>query len=633
MSIRRTVQLLLDRAAAKRVEKDTQGALNRGTDPRKPKRNLGTIDKAMNKLRSGAGRLLGTFVAIFAVQKVKAFARTVIESFGVQERAILRVNSALMNQGRFTEENSKLLQDHAAAIQRVTQAGDEAILDATATIGDLAKELTIGELAKAQEAAVALADTFFDGNLATAASLLAKTIGGSTNALARYAVEIDTTGTQSQKLNQILEVTEGLFLTSQRAATDYTGRNQQLRNSLGDLNEEIGLILVRGTKLTEGQVSARKAVDEFTASLMENRQGIANWGRVILRILQAVFKSITFVFTSLFNLGNVIGNALDLAALSLAQSFAPVLNKVLDLIDKIPGVDIPIRMNELTPQEFLTESDRIIADLKGNVGDLGTGLFELGDAYRDVAVAARDAALGQGEFVDFGPSGEAAAITGPALAPPVSQAELDRLAEEAEARDLRAAERRKRLADRLAEQMAFIQSTARTAAEGMTDAFQTFFEATGLGFRGQQGLLDAAGDASRKAGAAIIAGMVAGRVETEMALGTAAIASGIWPPNPAAIASGLKHFAAAALFKAIPGVVAGGGASGGGGGVGGLPRGAIGSSVPGATNPLGPEINIFIDPLSPANPDFQRVTLGAVQAAQERFGDNVKVNIHPRTGS
>ena len=39
MSILRKVKLLLDRASAKNVERNTQRALVRGTDPKKPKQN------------------------------------------------------------------------------------------------------------------------------------------------------------------------------------------------------------------------------------------------------------------------------------------------------------------------------------------------------------------------------------------------------------------------------------------------------------------------------------------------------------------------------------------------------------------------------------------------------------------
>ncbi|KKN41951.1 hypothetical protein LCGC14_0718180 [marine sediment metagenome] len=54
----------------------------------------------------------------------------------------------------------------------------------------------------------------------------------------------------------------------------------------------------------------------------------------------------------------------------------------------------------------------------------------------------------------------------------------------------------------------------------------------------------------------------------EFARGAAKIALGIFPPNPAAIASGLKHFAAGAAFSAIGGAL-GGGAGRGGAGAGG----------------------------------------------------------------
>ena len=199
---------------------------------------------------------------------------------------------------------------------------------------------------------------------------------------------------------------------------------------------------------------------------------------------------------------------------------------------------------------------------------------------------------------------------------------------DAEAEALAATEEFKR------EQLEKTKEKAAGVAEHMTSAFTSFFEATALGFGSQEGVLATAGDAAREAGAAIIGGLVAGRAETEVALGTAALAAGLWPPNPAAIASGLKHFAAAALLRAIPGVIrgAGGGGGGGGGSAGGaIPRGAIGSSTPGTRQPAAPEVHIYMDPLSPSNAKAQRFVQGATQQAQERFGPNVQVKVHPRS--
>lgn len=183
------------------------------------------------------------------------------------------------------------------------------------------------------------------------------------------------------------------------------------------------------------------------------------------------------------------------------------------------------------------------------------------------------------------------------------------------------------------EQLERLRDRAGEVAESMTSAFEGFFTASATGWEGVGGVWASAANAAREAGAAIVSGLVQGRAEAEMAEGTAALAAGLWPPNPAAIASALKHFAAAALFRAIPGVIRGGGPSGGGGGsLGGLPRGAIGTSAPGTREIPGTEFNLFIDPLSPADTRVQRLVLGAHQEAVDRFGPNVKVNIRSRTG-
>src|SRR5690606_30023226 len=109
-----------------------------------------------------------------------------------------------------------------------------------------------------------------------------------------------------------------------------------------------------------------------------------------------------------------------------------------------------------------------------------------------------------------------------------------------------------------------LEQAAGRVAGGMTDAFQTFFEATPTGFAGQGDIFASAAEAARGAGAAIVEALVSGRAEAEMAAGTAALAAGLWPPNPAALAAATKHFAAAALFRAIPGAIRGGFGGGGG---------------------------------------------------------------------
>lgn len=135
-------------------------------------------------------------------------------------------------------------------------------------------------------------------------------------------------------------------------------------------------------------------------------------------------------------------------------------------------------------------------------------------------------------------------------------------------------------------------------------------------------------DGFKGVGAAIVKDLIAGRAEEQFASGLAALASGTWPPNPAALAAAGKHFAAAAAFRALGAAL--GGIGGGGGVGGGATVGALGTSRPGTERVPPPEVNIFLDPLSPADPRFQRVIQGARQNAEERFG-SVRVNVRPRT--
>ena len=658
MSIKRRIELLLDRAAAKRVQTQTQRALVKGTDPKKPKRNLKKIGGGLNALTGQAAKLGAALLAAFALRKIKDFFVSTLQGFGRQERAILRVNSALTNMGLFTAENSKILQDNAAALQRITTAGDEAILEATATIADLAKELTVGELAMAQEAVIALADTFFDGNLASAASLLAKTLGSSTNALSRYGIEINTAATQSQKLDQILGITNDLFLTSQRAATDLTGRTAQLSNSWGDLLEAIGKILARGSGLTGLLVTIREKIDGWTAALEENQAQIGAWIRVFILAVKNGASNLGAMARIAFNVGQLIGRAFDISASLMVGAFfkaselirvdwgklANFAQKIFDPLNLVP--DIAFEEGAKLSEKFFENARNQAAAFKGDLDDIGAAVGGIADNFWEVFRAAQAAAGAQREAADEarGDAGILNTVEDPAIAAAEEAAARRaqvRRRDAAESRQLEMDQDRESLLIQEAHAAAMVRreerldslaAKAAITAEGMTSAFQTFFEASATGFKDAGGVWDAASDAARGAGASIIEAFTAGRAQTETALGVAALASGIWPPNPAAIAAGLKHFAAAALFRAIPGAVRGGGGAGGGGAGGGLPQGAVGLSAPGSTQPPAMEVNIFIDPLSPADPDFQRVVLGAVQSAQERFGANVNVNIHPRTG-
>lgn len=158
-----------------------------------------------------------------------------------------------------------------------------------------------------------------------------------------------------------------------------------------------------------------------------------------------------------------------------------------------------------------------------------------------------------------------------------------------------------------------------------------FLELTGitlpqLGVAFSMAFIDAVAGASNFAEATIgavrkaIAGTARLLGQEQFAKAAAKFAEGTWPPNPAAIASAIKHIAAGAAFNALAGV-AGGGSGGGVGGraaAGGVDsnryqndqqamaaRGTVTVSMKGG----------FIDPRSP---DFQEFIAQVIKEAKGR---------------
>ena len=315
----------------------------------------------LSRLKSSVLSLNSALVAI-GVTASLAIGKKLVTAFGTQERAILRVKQSLANAGIFSDELTAKLERNAAALQRVTQAGDEAILEGTATVADLAKELTGGDFLKVQEAMIALADTFFEGNVRTAATMLAKTLGSSTNALARYGVEIDTTATQQEKLNQILAITGPLFLTSKAAATDILGVTAQLSNSIGDLQEAFGGIIVSVFDLRVGTDGLRGTVDGMTESIQENESTWINWGKFILATIRAVGNAFLTVTRLIFN---GIATMVDIAIAGLAKAAEGWFR----LIDLIPGIDLSGGISTL--ENLASKSFSDIASRGEAIADIG----------------------------------------------------------------------------------------------------------------------------------------------------------------------------------------------------------------------------------------------------------------------
>lgn len=184
---------------------------------------------------------------------------------------------------------------------------------------------------------------------------------------------------------------------------------------------------------------------------------------------------------------------------------------------------------------------------------------------------------------------------------------------------------------------------AHNAAYGIAGAFQDTFAI----LIDDMGNVSAAAEAmARNVAGALLGGVAeyaSGKVKENVALAIEATAKGLAAasnPFTAPMAGGFyaaakSHGLAAAKWGILAGAGGAGQAAVAGGGRGGL-SGGIPTGARDTTGRLlderrGPEVHVYIDPLDPSNPAWQRSVYAANSYATGRFGEGATVTVHPRT--
>lgn len=603
MSIRRIVELILDRNSAQKVEQGTKNALDKGTDPTKPRRNIDAIRGALNNLKGVAAALGVVFGVTFAVRRLKAFGAESIRVATEARATWNRLAGQLAVAGvRYSEVRGEISAT-ARAMQDATTVGDEQfaviLQELLSTTNDYGKSLqevgTVANLAAAKQI-----------DLKTAAQLVGRAMVGQTGTLSRYGIIV-------QEGADVMEVLRERFAgMAANEARELDGQIKQLNNEWDDFKEAVGNAMIEAGGGTSVLQTLTGTVRGFTEWLDTNRGVVVGWARVVISSIQAIGESGRFLGRLLVNSFEVLGATVALVFSQLRNTFANSVNFILDGLDKIPGVNIEFRMNELTPEEFATQQQLLLDDIKGGAENMKGALVDLAAAYRDVGVAAVEAARGQ---VSATSGSSSQIVNGPDNVDPFSQLISTR-----------------KTSDPVADAAAQAEAIRRTYYMGLLNIRDDVDRANPF-----DGLIDQTEataafmrDGFKGVGRAMVAQMIEGRAAQEFAEGLSALGSAFWPvPNPAAFASAGKHFAAAAAFKAVGGAV--GGAFGGSSSVPGS-AGSIPGSSPRSGAALGAEVHIYLDPLSPSDYRVQRMVAGAIQEAKGVYGENMRLQIHGRTG-
>jgi len=269
-------------------------------------------------------RMAGAFGLAFGAYGAVRYIKSSVAAFAEQEKAVEGLRATLELTGRAGGGALDRLTEKAAELQRVTTAADEELIGATASLGQLAKELDTGELERAQEAIIGIADVFLKGDVNNAAILLGKTLGSTTNALTRYGIQVDSTASQSEKLRQVLAQSQIFFDASKAKAQTLSGRLAQLGNAWGDLKEQVGDVVAQLAGFGTRADSAKGTIVQLTEAIRQNKDEIVAWSKAAGSILVDLLKIGAALLALKTAIGVARGLGLALASVGIVVGTIPV---------------------------------------------------------------------------------------------------------------------------------------------------------------------------------------------------------------------------------------------------------------------------------------------------------------------
>ena len=228
-------------------------------------RDLNLTENGMNRLRGATANLRRSVGALrnnmllfsFTVGSVLAGTRALIEQYRKQLEAQQLLTQGLSNISGVADGASERLQALASSLQKVTTFGDESIIMAQAQLATF--QLSEETIAALSERMLDLA-VGSQTDLISSAKMLGKAFTGQATALSRAGVLIDRVGLAQARANGpvaeanflIAELDKNYAGLARSLADTELGQFDQMENEIGDLNEEIGRLMIPLNKFTTG---------------------------------------------------------------------------------------------------------------------------------------------------------------------------------------------------------------------------------------------------------------------------------------------------------------------------------------------------------------------------------------------
>jgi len=253
-------------------------------------------DKGIKKAKGGISGLeshtkksmqrIGKFIAAaFAFRQITGFTRSILEAFGIQQKAVEKLRAVLASNGEAADALVVQYQKLASELQLISDHGDEAILSIMALGRSMG--LSGKNLEEATSAAVGLSQAF-GITLESAMRNIAKLQGNLAGELGELIPELKEAETAQEKLNIVFAIGRQRLEESAKLNDTYARKVTLLSNKWGDVKEKLGEALVTFVESTGILDKVISLLDKINA--MDFANFAASIKRNILAPLRVVYR-------------------------------------------------------------------------------------------------------------------------------------------------------------------------------------------------------------------------------------------------------------------------------------------------------------------------------------------------------
>lgn len=346
---------------------------------------LGNI---MAQVATQAVQLLGESIKFMTGEIMKS-----VSAASQSQQSQSALAAVMKNAGIYTKDAFKANIDYATSLQAVSTYSDEEIngvqkqLIAFGLQGKVLDDTVVAVMDLAQKT----------GDLSSAGDLVARTIGTTTNALARQGIQVSDVTDKELRAQQVVEGITRLYGgQATAAASTFGGQIKTLTNLLDDFYEEVGYVIINSDAMKTVFVEVKNAVLDMTKYVQEHKkelnllvtEGIA-WA---IEGISLLIKTIAFVSEAWHGLGTIVR--------SIKFDFAAAGKGIAEFNEIVTGLDNSVATGamEQMKQDLATEGEA------ANLANQQLLLFvtTTTDALDGLAKKIRDVKPAYQEVIDYG---------------------------------------------------------------------------------------------------------------------------------------------------------------------------------------------------------------------------------------